>query len=62
MTEQWMNDSKVRSTVRLDLHELRVARDGILIFCPCGWAYTFSYVPTGEDVSFVYRAHLDDLR
>jgi hypothetical protein len=42
-------------------HELRVDRDGMLVYCPCGWAYTFSYVPAGEDISFAYRAHLEGL-
>ena len=44
---------------RMDGHELRTDRDGILIYCPCGWAYTFNYVPSGEDITFAYRTHLD---
>ena len=70
MTEQWMIGHQPPYLLPLgpgpeitpiEYHELRVDRDGMLVYCPCGWAYTFSYVPAGEDISFAYRAHLEGL-
>jgi hypothetical protein len=65
MSEAWPTTSTRNPAVfksgTIPIHELRVDRDGMLVYCPCGWAYTFSYVPAGEDISFAYRAHLEGL-